>query len=242
VRVLLVLGLVGCGSGQHLFGGGMDGGGAGMASGGDGGASGSAGGGAGSAGQDGGCPSVQPLMSCFPTCTTPADCSRTTSGAFTASHFLCDGVCRYQGCNTDQECQDSFASTGHTYRCVLAACATVRFCQQACASAGECAAETIAGGAYGADNYACDDGLCRYTGCTSASECQTSLGASGHTYVCHNGACQQSCSSPADCALSSGGAYAADRYACDQGACRWLGCNSDLSCQQTFMSAAFACR
>ena len=93
----------------------------------------------------------------------------------------------------------------------------------------------------GADNYACDQGICKYTGCTSTAECQTTFGTT-RPYVCANGTCQLRCNSSADCALPSGGAYAADRYQCTNNVCVWLGCNSDASCQQTFQSPNYACR
>ena len=181
-------------------------------------------------------------MNCWPTCTSSSTCASPVGGAFSAANYSCDGVCRYLGCNNDQECQISFQQTGRTYRCVTQMCSTIRFCQQACNQAADCASETTAGGAFGADNYACDQGICKYTGCTSTTECQNSFGATGKPYVCPDGYCQQACNQPADCALSTGGAYGADRYQCTSNHCVWLGCNSDASCQTTFQSPNYACR
>jgi hypothetical protein len=253
VRIfLLCLALVAC-NGKHGLGdgGALDDGSGGAggsagSSGGAGGGSGGSGGGTGGSGgsqPDGGCPPpTSGPPNCWPICTQAATCASPVGGAYSADNYSCDqNVCRYLGCFTDQECQQTFGQTGKTYRCVSFPCTSLRFCQQACTQAAECASETTPGGAFGADNYACDQGICKYTGCTSTAECQVTFGTT-RPYICANGMCQLRCNSPADCALPSGGAYAADRYQCTGNLCVWLGCNSDSSCQQTFQSPNYACR
>jgi hypothetical protein len=38
--------------------------------------------------------------------------------------------------------------------------------------------------------------------------------------------CQMACLDAADCAMTTTGAFDADNYACNDGACEWLGCHS----------------
>jgi hypothetical protein len=165
-------------------------------------------------------------------------------GAFGAANYQCDqGACRYRGCDDDDECQASLGSTGRRYRCAAFPCSgDLHLCQQACQAPADCVTETVAGGAFGADNYACPDGVCHYLGCNSNDECARSFGATGRTYRCSNNGCVQGCTTPADCALATGGAWGADRYVCDGGVCRWLGCQSDQACRQALMNDRFVCR
>jgi hypothetical protein len=91
---------------------------------------------------------------------------------------------------------------------------------------------------YDADNYACEGGVCRYTGCTGDAEC-----AQKGAYVCRDTAalllpgldgvptCVVACQAAADCAMpSAGAAFDADNYACIEGGCVWTGCNSTAEC------------
>ena len=47
------------------------------------------------------------ISTCLTACNTAADCDLGTD-AFDADNYDCDsGACVYQGCNSDQECEDS---------------------------------------------------------------------------------------------------------------------------------------
>ena len=110
------------------------------------------------------------VRSCVHTCTTTADCSQNVA-YMDADNYSCEsGTCRYLGCNTDAECQ-----TIGPYACRDQGSGT-RYCVHTCSVPADCSA----GVSYvDADNYVCEVGVCRYTGCNSDSECQA-LGA----YVC----------------------------------------------------------
>lgn len=53
--------------------------------------------------------------------------------------------------------------------------------------------------------------------------------------------CQLACSAAADCGSASA-AFDADNYACEAGACRYLGCNSDAECADSFADPDTVCR
>ena len=57
----------------------------------------------------------------------------------------------------------------------------------------------------------------------------------------HTAFCQRGCAVAADCASPSP-LYDASHYACESGACRYLGCNDDAECASTFASSAYVCR
>jgi len=117
-----------------------------------------------------------PFDTCLQKCGAPADCA-TASAAYDADNYRCTGgLCEYIGCNSDQECTTSF---GSGYGCHAIAGLAYPVCQARCTTAGDCA---IANGGtlYDADNYACDGGYCRWTGCNSTSECTDSLMNSGY--------------------------------------------------------------
>jgi hypothetical protein len=192
---------------------------------------------------DGGCLPLPPSVSaCQQSCSTAADCAAATAtGAFTADHYRCDGLCHYLGCRSDAECTVSFGATGHTYRCAGQPCVALKFCQVGCNTPADCQVEQVVSGAFGADNYACDQGLCRYLGCFSDAECTASFG-NARPYGCQSGTCQPRCASSSDCALMSGGAYSASHYRCTSGFCVWLGCGTDQDCRDTFQSNAYVCR
>ena len=108
---------------------------------------------------------------CAPSCGTPVDCAPPGSpAAFDADNYECvDGGCKYAGCNDDAEC----ASLGN-YVCRSLPGAGLQTCVLACEVPGDCA-DPQAGPAYDADNYACEDGACRYTGCNDTAECIAGL-------------------------------------------------------------------
>ncbi|MBO6933921.1 MAG: hypothetical protein JJ863_03075 [Deltaproteobacteria bacterium] len=196
-------------------------------------------------GRDGGT-APDPIDFCQLGCATGADCG-SASAAFDADNYECDaGICRYTGCNSDSECQSTFMSTGYVCR-DLSGLAT---CQQACSTASDCGSGSAA---FDTDNYECDAGVCRYTGCNSDSECTSTYMDS--RYGCREAEvpdtgvpiptatrnCVLTCSAVADCSTASA-AFDADNYECDAGVCRYRGCNSDSECTSTFMDARYLCR
>ena len=52
--------------------------------------------------------------------------------------------------------------------------------------------------------------------------------------------CAQTCTAPADCVQFMGGLFDAENYACDMGACRWIGCISDQECVE-LSGAGYQC-
>ena len=106
---------------------------------------------------------------------------------------------------------------------------TIPLCQPGCTSVADCVLST-APATHDLDNFQCDEGICKYSGCTSDSECQT-IG----DYVCrdsHNTGipiCERACNTPVDCDLGSA-PYDSDNYQCTSGVCIYRGCNSDSEC------------
>ena len=103
-------------------------------------------------------------------------------------------------------------------------------CVSACTSDAECGNSADTSGPYGPDNYACDDGGCRFAGCNDDAECQT-LG----NYVCDTfGAiayCVRGCVTVDDCVTVDAAApYDSNNYACERGRCAYTGCVSDREC------------
>jgi hypothetical protein len=99
------------------------------------------------------------------------------------------------------------------------------------------------GAARSADNYSCDDGTCRYTGCNTDAECAESFSNDG--YGCFKGApipyCTLTCGQPSDCDQGAGGAYTVANYACTDGYCEYAGCNTDAECAESFNSEQYGC-
>ena len=124
------------------------------------------------------------LRSCLLGCTAATECGSGTA-AFDGDNYHCEaGLCIYQGCNSDLECESTL---GGAYGCFdveppatpLPIPVADANCVRRCASAGDCATDS---GAFGADNYMCEAGACRYRGCNDDVECRTSL--SSPSYVC----------------------------------------------------------
>jgi hypothetical protein len=108
---------------------------------------------------------------CITPCSVPADCSMGQL-PYDGDNYTCpDGYCVYSGCNSDAECQALVA----TYVCRDMGYG-VDYCLPACTVPTDCDLGTAPNDA---DNYACPDGGCIYTGCNSDTECQA-LG----NYVC----------------------------------------------------------
>jgi|GEM_PF-1966914 len=115
---------------------------------------------------------------CVASCSTPSDCTALSGvPAFDADNYLCEGGhCRYQGCNTDSECAQSYMDDSYGCNDV----GLYPLCMKRCASPSDCVVPNSSA-LYDASHYACDAGFCQYTGCTSSTECDAA-GLTG--YVC----------------------------------------------------------
>lgn len=180
------------------------------------------------------------LPTCLLGCSSPADCTIAGSALYDADNYSCDGGrCRWTGCRTTAECQGAF---GVAYECGTLTGIPFPSCYHTCDAAADCSLGTAI---HDADNYACDGGLCRWLGCNSTAECQSTFMATN--YVCATlegttfAACYESCSAPADCVLAST-LYDGDNWDCQSGACAWTGCNSTSECTDAFMNAGYVCQ
>ncbi len=124
--------------------------------------------------------------SCLAACATPSDCphpSRIDSPLYGADNYECkNGVCSYVGCHSSEECQQGITGTGMTWVC-SSALYGFPTCSNPCSTPSDCA-YLPDNPLFGADNYACDQGLCRRLGCLSDGECADAYAATGLTYVC----------------------------------------------------------
>jgi hypothetical protein len=191
---------------------------------------GAAGGGEGAAGA--GTPAV-------PTCATPCavldDCV-TGSLLTDADNWTCEEArCRYLGCVSDTECQDTFGNPDF----VCSQAGPLPTCQSTCAAPIDCATATPL---TDEDNWACEASTCVYLGCASDLECQDALQA--QNYVCADlggvASCVETCSAPFDC-LTPTPLYDLDNWTCQDDRCVWVGCLSDLECQDSLMSPTSVC-
>ncbi len=163
------------------------------------------------------------LLLCF----LLASCSASTAGP--GGGALDDAAALTDGGTTDDA--ESKADAGGGKGDGGASDATppsVPYCQMTCSTAADCA---TASGAFDADNYACEAGLCRYKGCNDDAECQAAFSSAGYVCRAQSGlkTCVKRCAAPADCAVASA-AFDADNYACEAGGCRYNGCNDDAEC------------
>jgi hypothetical protein len=116
----------------------------------------------------------------------------------------------------------------------------IALCTQGCSTPDDC---VIPGTPlYDASHYVCDQGACRWTGCRSESECRST----GQNWTCAvfpgwaMASCVPTCGSPSDCASSSP-LYDFDNYICDQGVCRWKGCNDTSECIESLNDSRYVC-
>jgi len=185
-----------------------------------------------------GTPDAAPIAAfptCYPTCTTAADCVQGTSTLFDVDNYACDdGTCRWLGCNSTGECTSAFMNPN--YACALLAPLTFSNCWPTCSSVSDCVLGTST--LYDTDNYECTGGKCRFTGCNNTGECTNAF--MNPNYTCYNGGCWPTCSVVSDCVLT-GSLYGADNYECNGGRCEWQGCNSTSECTDTFMSPDYVC-
>jgi hypothetical protein len=183
-------------------------------------------------------------------CTAASDCASGTAGGFTdADNYACQkGLCVFNGCKSDAECQVTYGTTQWTCRAMSG---SVSSCYQTCQSVNDCIASTETAGAFDRDNYECRSGACVFTGCKSDAECATSLNST--KYRCHEAfpggypyCYLADCSIAADCAVgqTAGGAYDPDNWKCSSGACEWQGCRNDSECATTFQGTGknYICR
>ncbi|MDX9723587.1 MAG: hypothetical protein RBU37_22765 [Myxococcota bacterium] len=117
-------------------------------------------------------------------------------------------------------------------------------CALSCVLAADCVSAFSATAITDDDNYACDQGRCTWLGCLNDGECDALFGAGTRHCVAFEdepASCIPPCEEASDCVSDSGTAMRdADNFACEAGACRYLGCLSDEECEQS-LSADFAC-
>ncbi len=59
-------------------------------------------------------PSGAGFDTCWPTCSTPADCSNPASTLFDTDNWACQGgLCRWQGCNSTSECTTAYMNPAY---------------------------------------------------------------------------------------------------------------------------------
>jgi hypothetical protein len=94
------------------------------------------------------------------------------------------------------------------------------------------------------DNYACTDGKCEYLGCQDTGECTAAF--MNPNYACETLAgsslptCNATCTVVADC-VSASPLTDDDNYACTNGRCEYLGCQSTSECTTAFMDPNYVC-
>lgn len=177
---------------------------------------------------------------CLTDCETNATCGSDT-GAYQSSNYACNGgACEYQGCKTDAECEASFGDP--LFICGNDPLYLLPSCLKSCQTAADCGLDD---GAYAAANYTCDGGECHYQGCKTDAECAITYPSP--VFVCGQvegfakPLCVQACQSSADCELDTA-AYAAENFACTDGACVYGGCKDDAECAISQNNPDAVCR
>jgi hypothetical protein len=186
------------------------------------------------------------LPVCLPTCRAPADCE-IVPGAFDADNYTCDdGACVWRGCNSSAECEESF---GPDQACadVLGGLAT---CVTSCSVAADCPPVFPTDALHDEDNYECVDGACKWAGCQDSAECQEVYERDDYACATYPGTdivigidvdyCYQTCETAADCAVEPP-LDDVDNFACTEGLCIHLGCNSTEECVEAAMSDEYVC-
>jgi hypothetical protein len=115
------------------------------------------------------------------------------------------------------------------------------FCRMGCSAPADCATPSLE--LYDATHYACEAGICRWTGCQDDAECQAAFSSSGYACRVVSGLaqCVETCAGPSDCG-SGLAAFDADNYTCGGGTCTYTGCRDDAECASTFSSDRYVCR
>ncbi|RMG96704.1 MAG: hypothetical protein D6705_10520 [Deltaproteobacteria bacterium] len=112
------------------------------------------------------------------------------------------------------------------------------FCAPSCTTPADCVTG-MPTAATDEDNYACEQGACRYLGCHDDTECPD--GGGFVTFVCAQPSadqvpvCSVACTAPADCVLSP--MDSADNYECIDGGCFNKPCTETGTCQEGFVCA-----
>jgi hypothetical protein len=182
-------------------------------------------------------PSPQ-IRSCLLSCSTSADCSL-TGPLYTSDHYLCkNNTCHWTGCASDNECQTTFQDM--TYVCDLSL--SLPGCVKSCASPNDCITPNTT--LFDADNYACTNGTCEWTGCTTDTECHEAYQNTEYTCVTIPGttldSCMLTCTTANDCAQMSP-IVDQDNYQCNDGLCHWTGCNNNMECADAYQDARYVC-
>ena len=180
----------------------------------------------------------EPVPVCQRGCRSIDDCD-SESPAADADNFACDeGVCRYLGCNSAEECTETHR---RPMLCRVSPGSDIRSCVVPCVRPADCATPSPA---FDEDNYECREGACIFTGCNSDQECAETFD-DNHECLRYPGGnlsiCLQGCNRAADCDLGMP-AHDADNYRCEEGICIYDGCRNDNECAETFRDEAFVCR
>jgi hypothetical protein len=108
------------------------------------------------------------LPSCARRCQTRNDCVLGADPRYDADNYACDNsTCKWLGCQSNEECRGM--GLGDDWECAEGL-GNVPNCVKTCNVAVDCVYTQDA--RYDADNYACEDQLCEYTGCQGDSECK----------------------------------------------------------------------
>lgn len=120
------------------------------------------------------CAETGTVSYCQPICNTASDCA-TPSPATDPDNWACTNqVCEYLGCNSADECQQTFQASN--YDCVDQF--GLPTCVRTCTGAADCSAPAPL---YDEDNWECAEGLCEYQGCNTNQECMETLMSGGYT-------------------------------------------------------------
>jgi len=111
------------------------------------------------------------VMTCTEACTDTSVCVETLESVNLDKWSCVDGGCKYAGCLSDNECATDFGPGAKCDRSTE----PYPSCVRPCAAPADCVAQG-ASTAQDADNWACREGLCVYTGCNSDAECTGALG------------------------------------------------------------------
>jgi len=153
------------------------------------------------------------------------------------------GGCAWKGCLSDMECAAEPSFDYAPTSCVPIAGGVTKSCMADCTTGADCPMSGVTDPVYDADNYACAGGHCSYEGCNTDGECAASLAATGKEWKCVENSwgfpiCTMTCQSPADCVyVDNVATFDADNYACENGFCRYLGCNDDVECAAVYAYA-----
>ena len=195
---------------------------------------------------------------CMALCTTPSDCvndSISPDVAFDEDNWACqDGVCAYLGCSSDQECYESYLGVSGDWECHDTGVG-MSFCFRTvlCETPVDCVVgywkhPDAAPANSDENNWACQDGECRYLGCQTDDEC-AAVEVADEEYQCSDvlgggiigwaDGCRKVCSAPADCIPKHIGephpVEDEDNWGCQDGLCYYLGCVSDAECEHPWV-------